>query len=366
MPSRGLGDVYKRQEAPVTLIDSHLGPQVKLNGGSFEECVFLRGAAMGSGAHVRQGTIFEEYASGAHSVGVKQTILFPYVTLGSLINFCDCLMAGGTGPKNHSEVGSSYIHFNFTPHQDKATASMLGDVARGVMLDQAPIFLGGQGGLVGPCRINYGNVIAAGSIYRKDALGSGKILIASPGRGGSLPFRPGVHINVKRIFVNNVIYLANLVALKGWYHRVRSQFVSGHMAEMLHEGLCTTLNGAISERLYRLEQWGGKIERAAYENPGTVEGLHGDLIDRLEAVTDQLNRDSVENQGDLHQRDVFLEIFKEHMHLHDRDYMTVISKLPPAAQVEGTAWLKSIVSKVVKNVFEMLPAMHGNDIERLI
>ena len=73
------------------------------------------------------------------------------------------------------------------------------------MLDQAPIFLGGQGGLVGPCRIGYGNVIAAGSIYRKDAVGSDRLLIANPGHGGSIPFRPGVHINVKRILVNNTI-----------------------------------------------------------------------------------------------------------------------------------------------------------------
>ena len=80
---------------------------------------------------MRRGTILEEHASCAHTVGLKQTILFPYVTLGSLINFCDCFMAGGTGPRNHSEVGSSYIHFNFSANQDKATASLLGMCPRG-------------------------------------------------------------------------------------------------------------------------------------------------------------------------------------------------------------------------------------------
>jgi UDP-N-acetylglucosamine/UDP-N-acetylgalactosamine diphosphorylase len=86
----------------------------------------------------------------AHAVGLKQTILFPFVTLGSLINFCDCLMGGGTSRRNHSEVGSSFIHFNYTPRQDKATASLLGDVPRGVMLDQPPIFLGGREESSGP------------------------------------------------------------------------------------------------------------------------------------------------------------------------------------------------------------------------
>ena len=110
---------------------------------------------MGSGAHVRTGTLLEEQAGAAHTVGFKQTIFLPFVTAGSLINFCDCLMAGGTSRKNHSEIGSSYIHFNFTPRQDKATASLIGDVPRGVMLDQAPIFLGGQGGLVGPVLLDF-------------------------------------------------------------------------------------------------------------------------------------------------------------------------------------------------------------------
>ena len=127
-------------EGPVTAVDCQIGPNVQLYGGYFKGAVFLSGASAGSGSHVREGTIFEEEANIAHTVGLKQTILFPFVTLGSLINFCDCLMAGGTDRKNHSEVGSSYIHFNFTPNQDKATASLLGDVPRGVMLNQSPIF----------------------------------------------------------------------------------------------------------------------------------------------------------------------------------------------------------------------------------
>ena len=134
---------------------------------------------------VREGCILEEHASIAHTVGLKQTILFPFVTLGSLINFCDCLMAGGTGPKDHSEVGSSYIHFNFTPNQDKATPSLIGDVPRGVMLNQRPIFLGGQGGMVGPLRLNYGITVAAGTILRKDELRPDRLIIGGGGRAAT-------------------------------------------------------------------------------------------------------------------------------------------------------------------------------------
>ncbi len=158
-------------EGPATVVDCHLGLQVELNGGFFQSSVFLDKARIASGAHIREGSLLEEETKVGHTVGLKQTILFPFVTLGSLINFCDCLMAGGTGREDHSEVGSSYVHFNYTPQQDKATPSLIGDVPRGVMLDQPPIFLGGQGGLVGPARIDYGTVITAGTIWRQDSLG---------------------------------------------------------------------------------------------------------------------------------------------------------------------------------------------------
>jgi bifunctional UDP-N-acetylglucosamine pyrophosphorylase/glucosamine-1-phosphate N-acetyltransferase len=80
-------------ESPVTVVDCRLGPGVELKGGFFTGSVFLARSSMGSGAHVRECCLIEEEASGGHTVGLKQTILLPFVTLGSLINFCDCLMA---------------------------------------------------------------------------------------------------------------------------------------------------------------------------------------------------------------------------------------------------------------------------------
>ena len=162
-------------EAPVTLIDCQLGRDVDLRGGYFNNSVFLNKAIMGSNAQVRAGCLLEEEAGGNHCVGLKQTILFPFVQLGSLVNFCDCLMAGGTNRRNHSEVGSSFIHFNYTPRQDKATPSLIGDVPRGVMLREPPIFLGGQGGIVGPVQIDYGTVIPAGIICRQDFKTAGSL-----------------------------------------------------------------------------------------------------------------------------------------------------------------------------------------------
>ncbi|MGD9262241.1 MAG: protein GlmU, partial [Desulfobacterales bacterium] len=220
-------------ESPVTVDNCQIGPDVELKGGFFQKATFLAKAKAGLGSHVREATILEEQASIAHTVGLKHTILFPFVTLGSLINFCDCLMAGGTSRKNHSEVGSAYIHFNFTPSQDKATASLIGDVPLGVMLNQNPTFLGGQGGLVGPCRLGYGITVAAGTIVRKDEPRCDRLIFGGEGKGGNIPFTPGRHRNDKRIIVNNTIYIANLIALKQWYYKVRTLFISEGFPESL-------------------------------------------------------------------------------------------------------------------------------------
>ena len=209
---------------------------------------------MGLGAQVREGCILEEEANGAHCVGIKQTILFPFVTLGSLINFCDCLMAGGTSRKDHSEVGSSYIHFNFTPDGDKTTASLIGDVPRGVMLNQPPIFLGGQGGIVGPLRMGYGNVVAANSVLRKDYIDDNKLIVGKTHTGKTINFRSGAYPSIRRIVENNIIYIANLMALEEWYIHVRRPFFdSQEFGRLIFAGLIDKLALAKKERIKRLQ-----------------------------------------------------------------------------------------------------------------
>src|SRR6185312_5393534 len=99
-------------EGPATLVDSVFGESASIASGYAKGVVLLRGASLGFAGHAREGTLLEEEASTAHAVGLKQTILLSFVTLGSLINFCDVLMAGGRSRKDHSEVGSGFIHFN--------------------------------------------------------------------------------------------------------------------------------------------------------------------------------------------------------------------------------------------------------------
>ncbi len=258
-------------EGPVTLRNCRLGAGVELAGGSFAGCVLWDGVTMGPNAHVRPGTILEEQATCGHAVGLKQTYLMPFVTLGSLINFCDCFMSGGTSRSDHSEVGSSFIHFNYTPHQDKATASLFGDVPRGVMLDQRPVFLGGQSGAVGPVRVAYGTVIAAGSIWRRDQLEPGKLVLDIPGRKRlERAFSPGEYSGLARIVANNLHYIGNIHAAYWWYTCVRN-VLSDSLPHHRHclEGGRAQLRAIIAERIRQLGKVVAKVEQLFRERQET-------------------------------------------------------------------------------------------------
>jgi len=350
-------------EAPVTVDNCQIGPFVQLKGGFFKESVFLKKASAGSGAQVREGSVFEEEASVAHNVGLKQTILFPFVTLGSLINFCDCLMAGGTSRRNHSEVGSSYIHFNFTPNQDKATPSLIGDVPQGVMLDQPPIFLGGQGGLVGPCRLAFGTVIAAGTIFRKDELRPGRLLFGGVTKGGNLPFVPGVYRGFKRIVINNIIYIGNIIALNHWYRHVRSQFISENFSAPLLNALLEKTRMVIDERIRRLadlatnlsESTGTQKNQPPKDAPSRTLVQQTELYQRM-TVIQSIFEHMRDNDGDVRMRDTFIGQLTRNLNLHEKDYILTINALDLETKFIGTKWMQGIVDAVVSAVLDVIPS----------
>ena len=328
-------------EAPVTVDDCQIGPDVELKGGYFNRAVFLDNAKCALGSHVREATILEEQARIAHTVALKHTILLPFVTLGSLINFCDCLMAGGTSRKNHSEVGSSYIHFNFTPNQDKATASLIGDVPRGVMLNQRPIFLGGQGGLVGPCRLGFGITVAAGTIIRKDDARSDRLIFGGAGKGGNVPYEPGNFRMAPKIIINNINYIANLIALKHWYQHVRGLFVAQRFPQALLNGLNEKVSLAIAERINRLEAVYLKKSNAGWSE------LKGFLNGQLA------------NPGDSKSMDPFLESVHKGIAAWGKDYIGVIQGLEPTDSAGGTLWLQGIVDYITEEARRIMPALSG-------
>jgi UDP-N-acetylglucosamine/UDP-N-acetylgalactosamine diphosphorylase len=343
-------------EAPVTVDDCQIGPDVELKGGYFNKSVFLEKTKLGLGSHVREATILEEQASIAHTVALKHTILFPFVTLGSLINFCDCLMAGGTSRKNHSEVGSSYIHFNFTPSQDKATASLIGDVPRGVMLNQDPVFLGGQGGIVGPCRLGYGITVAAGTIVRKDEIRPNRLIMGEAGQGGNVAYEAGQLRSYKKIVINNITYIANLMALKQWYDQVRVLFISHSFPRALYKGLQEKIDMALDERINRLEAVCRKEPGTGREDqPPKLSRQDLELYEHWFELK-ELFQVSPTDAASAGPRDQFLASVRHGISNFGQDYIRVIQKLNPVDSAMGTRWLQGIIDDIIARSKKILPS----------
>lgn len=344
-------------EAPVTIEDCQLGSKVALKGGFASKSVFLEKANLSMGAHIREGCILEEEACGAHCVGLKQTILFPFVTLGSLINFCDCLMAGGTSRSNHSEVGSSYIHFNFTPDADKTTPSLLGDVPRGVMLNQPPIFLGGQGGMVGPLRIGYGNVVAAGSILRHDYPQDNQLIFDTPRAGGVRNFVPAAYPHLRHLLENNFLYLANLLALEAWYKNVRKTFFdTQEFGTFLYEGAMDVLSLARKERLKRLRIMAKKAALPSVDlntESSTVKQAFHEHIEKIEVVLNETIRDDATE----HCREAFLSSFVQSGGNGPRPYIETIQNLSPDISAKGEKWLQGIVDYYCQRIATVISSV---------
>ncbi|NLH47142.1 MAG: UDP-N-acetylglucosamine pyrophosphorylase [Myxococcales bacterium] len=349
-------------EAPVVVEDCQIGPKVQLKGGYFRQSVFLEGANLGLGAQVREACILEEEANGAHCVGLKQTILFPFVTLGSLINFCDVLMSGGRSRKDHSEVGSGYIHFNYTPEGDKSTASLLGDVPRGVMLDRPPIFLGGQGGIVGPVQLGFGNVVAAGSVLRHDVPGDNQLVLDAPNRSLVKPYVARQYPALVRIVNNNVLYLANLLALEEWYRHVRRRFFESDeqlFGLWLYEGVLEKLAQAKKERLGRLKTLALKMPESivashhASQEPEAIRKK--DLYQNIEPLLEIFNPSRSEQTGAA-ARDRFVRGLIDWRNDRGGNYLEVMKNLPDDLKQQGTAWLQAIVDQVRADAWRILPA----------
>jgi UDP-N-acetylglucosamine/UDP-N-acetylgalactosamine diphosphorylase len=164
-------------------------------------------------------------------------------------------MAGGSSRDDHSEVGSGFIHFNFTPwgrRGDKATPSLIGDVVRGVFLRNPRIFIGGAGGMVGPRTVGYGSVVAAGQVVRRD-VAAGR-LVMQRGRDLDVAVEQPSDSRTEGVARQNIEYIAQLHALRAWYREVRlARAPADDRAQRwVLEEAAANIDVAIAERLKRL------------------------------------------------------------------------------------------------------------------
>jgi UDP-N-acetylglucosamine/UDP-N-acetylgalactosamine diphosphorylase len=269
-------------------------------------------------------------------------------------------MAGGTSRKDHSEVGSSYIHFNFTPEGDKATASLIGDVPRGVMLNNPPIFLGGQGGMVGPLRMGYGNVVAAGSVLRKDVDLENKLIMSGSHPAVVVDRIPRAYPGLSRVVENNILYITNLIALEQWYLNVRKSFFENQeFGGLIFEGVLEKLRLAKEERIKRLKDMASKmpVTPGKGQDSAKTPEAKRQFFEKIREVEELLGKNADEFV-DREKKDRFLTAFGKHREKQRGDYIEVIQSLPRELSRAGTQWLESIVDPICTQAATVLPALN--------
>jgi UDP-N-acetylglucosamine/UDP-N-acetylgalactosamine diphosphorylase len=338
------------------LKDMVLDREVSLGSGSFEKSVLLKGVKLGSSIRVRENCLLEEGCELSFSVDVKETFLLSHVVLGSEINFCDLFMAGGTGRKDHSEVGSGVIHFNFTPFGksgDKTTASLIGDVVNGVFYRSKRIFIGGHSSLVGPLKIGYGAVVAAGSRVTSDVK-ENTLCFGEGLKGGEVMDFDFLRYNsIRRKVKHNVEYIAQLAALWHWYdhaRRLAENTVVGTALARIEEGIKTRIDRLDTLQSYMKES----IARNRAMNENALVSQQETFLRTWPGFKEKL-LGFKDVQGDRSARDGLKEKIENAAQRHD-DFVSLIQQeLDEEGWAQGVCWLKSIKDHLSEGSGELAP-----------
>ena len=344
----------------VTLVDTVVGPKSVLGAGVAEQAVFLgkenkvNDFTTGYGFRVRKGSLYEEDASSAQHTDTKMTILFPWTTLGSDINFCDTLLSGGTGPElgSFSEVGSGTIHFNYSIRGDKATASIFGNAFQGLFLDQERLFIGGNNSLLGPVKAEFGAMTAAGARIKGNiskGLNFGHSLPK-----GKVDYDARIFSGVSAIVKNQVNVLAELTVLANWYRQVRINCTAQNTQQKyLYESGLSIIEMNYRERLYQLNRYVDYLENSIILMESTQASKkeileQKDLLSRwpkLEAEFKNLEKREIQIPESLK------EEFENLLSQGQPEYTWLIKNLSPSAKQLGKTWLLTI-AEIVRNVYK--------------
>lgn len=213
--------------------------------------------------------------------------------------------------------------------------------------------------MVGPLRLGYGNVVAAGTILRRDIKQEDKLIVGKPHNGAVIDFNPNAYPGLSRILENNFMYLANLIALEQWYIFVRQPFFAdqefgGH----IHTGLLDKLALAREERVNRLRVLAGKVEASPTNSASVGKAVPGrhELNENMERAC-TLITDFVSSDVAADHRDRFLRLLFDHRKDLGGSYLEVVRQLPEAVSAQGTLWLEDIILGICSRVSGLFPSL---------
>ncbi|MGB2688370.1 MAG: hypothetical protein WBC36_05250, partial [Desulfobacterales bacterium] len=202
----------------------------------------------------------------------------------------------------------------------------------------------------------------AGTICRKDQLQAGHLIFETKGKSGNIPFTFGMYPGIKRMVVNNIIYIANLMALEQWYNHIRSQFVSNDFPEPLLDALKEKLAMAVDERIGRLKTLSQKMpdsvkvyQKISKENASSrILQQKNEFYNKCTKIEDHFRSlTNIDVKKNL--RDMFMETIRLGIINSGNDYISVITELKSEDKKHGTRWLQSIVDHITTGALKIIP-----------
>ena len=160
---------------------------------------------------------------------------------------------------------------------------------------------------------------------------------------------------------NNIVYIANLMALKQWYNHVRSQFISSDFPEPLLDGLKEKLAMAVDERIGRLKEMSQKMpESVQVYKKITKENASPHILQQKNELYNKWSEleEFFRSQVNLKIKGNFGDRFREKIRLGiintGKDYIPVIKNLSGEDKELGTRWLQGIVDHVTTEALKIM------------
>ena len=175
------------------------------------------------------------------------------------------------------------------------------------------------------------------------------MLYPTPRTGKTKPFTAGAYRSIRRVVLNNLIYIGNIRALQAWYRLVRRMFVADEFDRACHEGAIGRLDSAVGERIKRLGELAGKMPRslelARAESRGATPPWCAEqerLAKEWPAMEAALRKGPAESAG-AKERDRFLN---EVSAAKGSSCVETVRALGAPVKQAGTAWLQAVVKEV--------------------
>jgi bifunctional UDP-N-acetylglucosamine pyrophosphorylase/glucosamine-1-phosphate N-acetyltransferase len=196
-------------------------------------------------------------------------------------------------------------------------------------------------------------MVVAGCILREDILEDRRLVVVGAHREAKRRrYIPRTYGGLARVMRNNVIYLANLVALEQWYRAVRQPFFAKQeLGPLVYEGALAVLAQAKAERIKRLRTMATKVPETNLCSADLRQNLDG--LGELFTGGGAASAAAADPAG---LAEAFLTGFSQATE-GETSYIKAIKSLTPALSARGVLWLQETVDTLCASADELLPSL---------